>query len=149
MTTTTTTATTTTTTTTTTEPRETRIVVTETTGDITTTVDVWPLGQQDPSDGDDVQVRARIMLPRDGDGRVSLHPDVQFGTRVAVLNMYLRCDWGHFGAYGDCRYLETETHAATWADARSEALAKALAETAKLHAALRARADALAAAGDR
>ena len=95
-------------------------------------------GQEHPSEGNRVRVKACLYLPSHPKNK-SLHPKLQFRSRVEIMNQYLTASWGwlneleHKDGYIS-RYMDTL--ADKWSDAFSQAEQKMLSELNKLRKAL-------------
>ena len=102
-------------------------------------------GQEHPSEGNRVIVKACLYLPSHPKNK-SLHPELQFRSRIEVLDRYLKDNWGwaieleRKEGYVSC-YLDIL--ADKWSDAFTQAEQKLLSELDKIRKALAEREEAL------
>lgn len=83
-------------------------------------IKVARVGQDFPSDSDQVVVRGTLFLPKheeNGNTYYHLHADLKFGNRCKIMGYPLWDDWGST-TQGDCfRWISETTKADTWKQA--------------------------------
>jgi len=109
-------------------------------GELNAIIETERLGQEMPSRGDAVRVRAKIILPKSPSDRW-LHEELRFELRLAVGLKPLYKDWGFDSSEG--RYCGDVFTGRSYPATERRAMAWAREEVARLRAALEQRAVAL------